>query len=138
MTRALVFQLHEAKKQAHAALDDVIAGIRNAPHSHMEEAVKEAQDLTHKLFDLGRKAKTTPTTDDVVEIDSRADKILEGRNAGDYWIQVPVHQQITTKQVGPGKTIRDSTGATYCVIKTELSHKLSDPPIPAITLLVKT
>ena len=74
------------------------------------------------------------------QIQSRADEILEARDpslVGKYRLQIPYRQPIATGKLVPGSVVRDMTDAEFRVVNVELGHKLLDPPIPVLNLLVE-
>jgi len=81
----------------------------------------------------------------MIEINSRADEILSGKDQGLFYLQIPPGQAVATIHLTKGAMVLDANPCNldgyvrraYTVEKVELIFKLMDPPIPCINLLVR-
>ena len=72
----------------------------------------------------------------MIQIDSRADEILQSRNPVDvglFTIHIPTGSPIRTIDLQVGNTV-EVRGEQFVILSVSLNHQLLDPPIPLLVL----
>jgi hypothetical protein len=72
----------------------------------------------------------------MLTLDTRPDRILSGKGAGLYRLDVSVYQPIATIDLQIGKLV-EAGGSVFKIKSVEFNHKLLDPPIPCLAVLAE-
>ncbi len=76
----------------------------------------------------------------MILIESHGDRILESSKAeevGLYRLNVPTGDPVATVDLSPGSLVATPDGGLFKIVRVELTHVLTDPPIPQLCILGK-